>query len=113
MTTNDFKMGPKEWGVAAEAYAHLREPLTLPYGIDTLAALRVEPGERSLDLATGTGGVALAAARRGAEVVAVDWSPGMVNFLTARATGEGIEGISVRVIDGQNLDFPTAHFDAA
>lgn len=106
-------MGSKEWDAAAEDYARLREPLTIPYGLDTLAALRVEPGERLLDLATGTGGVALAAARRGAEVVAVDFSPGMVGFLAARASDEGVEGVSARVMDGQNLDLPTAHFDAA
>lgn len=109
----DFKMGSKEWDAAAEDYARLREPLTLPYGLDTLAALRVMPGERLLDLATGTGGVALAAARQGAEVVAVDFSPGMVGFLAARASGNGVKGVSARVMDGQNLDLPTAHFDAA
>ncbi len=113
MAKGDFKMGPKEWDAAAEAYARLREPLTLPYGLDTLAALRVQPGERLLDLATGTGGVALAAARRGAEVVAVDFSPGMVGFLAARAKDQGIGGVSARVMDGQNLDLPPAHFDAA
>jgi ubiquinone/menaquinone biosynthesis C-methylase UbiE len=109
----DFKMGSKAWDAAAEDYARLREPLTLPYGLDTLAALRVMPGERLLDLATGTGGVALAAARQGAEVVAVDFSPGMVGFLAARASGNGVKGVSARVMDGQNLDLPTAHFDAA
>jgi SAM-dependent methyltransferase len=113
VTTGDFKMGPKEWDATAEAYARLREPLTLPYGLETLAALQVRPGERLLDLATGTGGVALAAARRGAEVVAVDWSPGMVGFLDARTKEEGVEGVSARVMDGQNLDLPTEHFDAA
>lgn len=113
MATDDFKMGPKEWDAAAEDYARLREPLTLPYGLDTLTALRIEPGERLLDLATGTGGVALAAARMGTEVVAVDWSPGMVGFLAARSRAERVDGISARVMDGQNLELPTAHFDAA
>ncbi|WP_406700005.1 methyltransferase domain-containing protein [Singulisphaera sp. Ch08] len=113
MTSIDFNMGPKESVAAAEAYARLREPLTLPYGLDTLAALCLQPGERLLDLATGTGGVALAAARQGAEVVAVDWSPGMVGFLDARTKGEGVEGVSARVMDGQNLELPSAHFDAA
>jgi ubiquinone/menaquinone biosynthesis C-methylase UbiE len=113
VATDDFKMGPKEWDIAAEGYARLREPLTLPYGLDTLTALRIEPGERLLDLATGTGGVALAAARMGTEVVAVDWSPGMVGFLVARSRAEGVDGISARVMDGQNLELPTAHFDAA
>lgn len=113
MPTSDFKMGPGEWDAAADAYVRLREPLTLPYGLDTLEALRLGPGERLLDLAAGTGGVALAAARRGAEVVAVDWSPGMVGLLAARAGAEGVVGVSARVMDGQGLDLPTAHFDAA
>lgn len=106
-------MGAKEWDAAAESYARLREPLTLPYGLDTLAALQVQPGERLLDLAAGTGGVALTAARRGADVVAVDWSPCMVGFLSARAREEGVESVSARVMDGQKLDLPTEHFDAA
>jgi len=113
MSAIDFKPGPKEWDTATEAYARLREPLTLPYGLDTLEALRLRHGERLLDLATGTGGVALAAARQGAKVVAVDWSPGMVGFLDARAKKEGCEDVSARVMDGQNLELPAAHFDAA
>lgn len=112
MTTSDVKMGPKD-SDEAEAYARLREPLTLPYGLDTLTALRVEPGERLLDLAAGTGGVALASARRGVEVVAVDCSPGMMSFLATRAKEAGFKSVSAQVMDGQKLDLPTDHFDAA
>lgn len=104
MTTVDFKMGPREWDAAAETYERLREPLTLPYGLDTLAAIRLGPGERLLDLAT---------ALRGAEVVAVDWSPAMVGLLDARAKREGVGSVSARVMDGQDLELPTEHFDVA
>lgn len=113
MTKGGHTMQPKDWDVAAAAYARLREPLTLPYGMDTLVALQIKPGERLLDLATGTGGVAIAAASRGVEVVAVDWSAGMVAYLAARAKDEAVDGVTARVMDGQNLELPAAHFDAA
>ncbi len=113
MKSGDFKMAPKDWDTAAETYARLREPLTLPYGLDTLAALSLMPGERLLDLATGTGGVALAAARRGVEVVAVDWSSGMVSYVDSRVKSEGVDGVTARVMDGQHLDLPANHFHAA
>ncbi|WP_166831912.1 class I SAM-dependent methyltransferase [Thalassoroseus pseudoceratinae] len=106
-------MSTEQWNAIAKGYARLREPLTLPYGLDTLAAIRIAPGERLLDVACGTGAVALAAARQGTEVLAVDWSPGMVDFLSARAFEERVENLTARVMDGQNLELPTSHFDAA
>ena len=110
---DSFRIEPQGWDAATDAYARLREPLTLPYGLDTLEAIRVGPGERLLDLAAGTGGVALAAARRGAEVVAVDSSSGMMNYLATRVRREGVGGVTARVMEGQSLDQPTDSFDAA
>jgi release factor glutamine methyltransferase len=43
--------------------------------VEQLGDSRVEPGMRVLDMGTGSGIAAIAAARRGAEVVAVDISP--------------------------------------
>lgn len=111
--TDKVQMSPEQSNAIAEGYARLREPLTLPYGLDTLTATRVAPGERFLDVACGTGAVALAAARQGVEVLAVDSSPGMVDFLSARAVEERLENLTARVMDGQNLELPTSHFDAA
>ena len=110
---DSFRTEPQDWDAATDAYARIREPLTLPYGLDTLEAVRVGPGERLLDLAAGTGGVALAAARRGAEVVAVDSSSGMMNYLAARVGREGVGGVTARVMEGHSLDLPTDSFDAA
>jgi SAM-dependent methyltransferase len=68
------------------------------------------PGERWLDLATGTGAVALRAARAGAEVSAQDLAPGLIE--TAR-TMAARDGLSVRfeVGDAERLDYPDASFD--
>jgi SAM-dependent methyltransferase len=68
------------------------------------------PGERWLDLATGTGAVALRAARAGAEVIAQDLAPGLIE--TAR-TMAAQEGLSVRfdVGDAERLAYPDASFD--
>ena len=98
---------------AAAHYVRVAEPLTAPYGFDTLTALGVGPGVRLLDLAAGAGAAALEAARRGAEVVAVDWSPGMVEVLAARAADAGLPRVTARVMDGQALDLPADPFDAA
>src|SRR6185503_4841941 len=60
------------WGGAtyeriAQAFAPIHERI--------VAELAPKPGERFLDLACGTGGVAFAAARTGAEVTGLDLSP--------------------------------------
>jgi demethylmenaquinone methyltransferase/2-methoxy-6-polyprenyl-1,4-benzoquinol methylase len=69
---------------------------------------RVGPGTRALDVATGTGDLALALARRGGEVVGSDFSEGML--VRARA-----KSADVRWEQGNALalPYPDASFDAA
>jgi SAM-dependent methyltransferase len=69
-----------------------------------------QPGERFLDVATGTGAVALRAARAGADVTAVDLAPALIE--TARRNAER-EGLSVRfeVGDAEHLPYADASFD--
>lgn len=57
---------------------------------------------RLLDVAAGTGNVALAAARRGARVMATDLTPRMVELGQARGTAMGIE-VEWRVADAAAL----------
>jgi 2-polyprenyl-3-methyl-5-hydroxy-6-metoxy-1,4-benzoquinol methylase len=52
--------------------------------------LGLEPGERVLDVATGTGNLAIPAARTGALVTGVDIAPNLVTQAKARATAEGL-----------------------
>jgi demethylmenaquinone methyltransferase / 2-methoxy-6-polyprenyl-1,4-benzoquinol methylase len=67
----------------------------------------VGPGSRALDVATGTGDLALELARRGAEVVGVDFSEGMLELARKKAPG-------IRFEVGNALDLPydDGEFDA-
>ena len=96
------------WGGAsyeriAEAFAPIHERI--------VAALAPRPGEQFLDLACGTGGVALIAARRGAEVTGLDLSPGQLEKARAAATEAGLP-IQFDVGDCQSLPYGDASFDA-
>ncbi len=70
----------------------------------------MRPGERFLDLACGTGGVALVAARAGADVTGVDFSADQI--VKARAAA-GAAGLSIRYDEGdaQALPYADASFD--
>lgn len=104
---------PNRWDRIVEHYAGDGESITTPYGLDAVAGLDLHPGVRLLDVAAGTGALAMAVARRGARVLAVDSSPAMVAFLARRAREEGLSNLDARVMDGQKLDLPDASFDVA
>ena len=52
-----------------------------------ITRLELEPGERVLDVATGTGNLAIPAARTGALVTGVDIAPNLITQAKARAAG--------------------------
>jgi demethylmenaquinone methyltransferase/2-methoxy-6-polyprenyl-1,4-benzoquinol methylase len=68
----------------------------------------VGPGSRALDVATGTGDLALELASRGAEVVGMDFSERMLELARAKAPGLTFESG-----DAQALAYPDGSFDAA
>jgi len=68
------------------------------------------PGDRWLDLATGTGAVAEDAAAAGAQVTAIDLAPVLIETAKERASAKGLE-IDYRVGDAERLDLPDAAFD--
>ena len=99
---------PDHWDTAALQYEKTAHPFTARYAEAALARATLTPQSRVLDVAAGTGALALAAARTGAQVVATDFSPGMV----ARIAAAGMPNIEARVMDGQALDLPDSGFDA-
>lgn len=73
----------------------------------TVRAIDPQPGERVLDIAAGTGTSSAAIARTGADVVALDFSPGMVEVGRHKHPQlEFVEG------DATKLPFGDAEFDA-
>ena len=73
--------------------------------------LAPRPGERFLDVATGTGEVALRAARAGADVVGVDISEPLLEQARAKAERESLT-IAFDVGDAQRLPYDDGAFDA-
>jgi demethylmenaquinone methyltransferase / 2-methoxy-6-polyprenyl-1,4-benzoquinol methylase len=74
----------------------------------------VQPGQRALDLCCGTGDMAFALARRGAEVTGLDFSPSMLEIAEARLQRNFKSQISnLKFIQGdaQQIPFPDASFD--
>jgi SAM-dependent methyltransferase len=69
-----------------------------------------QPGQRLLDLATGTGAVAELAAPTGAEVVGVDIAPALIEQAMERAAARGLD-IDYRVGDVEALELEDASFD--
>jgi demethylmenaquinone methyltransferase / 2-methoxy-6-polyprenyl-1,4-benzoquinol methylase len=77
-------------------------------------AIDPRPGQRILDVATGTGLVAFALARRGAEVVAIDQSEDMLAGARARLAKHPdlSDRITFQRGEAEHLPFADAEFDA-
>lgn len=90
-------------------FAAMASRFTVPFAERALAEANLPLGAYVLDVATGNGALALAAARAGLRVLATDFSDGMVRQVLAH----GLSGLEARVMDGQALDLPDAVFDAA
>ena len=77
----------------------------------TLRVAAIRPGERVLDLATGTGITAIAARERGAQVTGVDLTPELLEVARRKAAEAGFEDIDFREGDAEALAFADASFD--
>ena len=73
-------------------------------------AVDLRPGRRVLDVATGHGNTALAAARRFCEVIGIDYVPAVLEDGRKRAVAEGLL-IDFQEGDAEELPFPDASFD--
>jgi SAM-dependent methyltransferase len=63
-----------------------------------------------LDIAAGGGALSIPAARMGAQVLATDLAPAMLELLAARASSEGLS-IRTAVMDGSSLEVGEQRFD--
>jgi ubiquinone/menaquinone biosynthesis C-methylase UbiE len=102
---------PEAWDAIAEGYDRYVAPQEVDLANEALRLVGLEPGERFLDVAAGTGGLALPAARLGARVLATDWSAAMIERFEARAQEEGLSQAEGRVLDCHALDLPDDSFD--
>ena len=103
------------WDLAVQDYDRYFVPLLRHCSERCVALADLRPGERVLDVATGTGVAAFLAAERvgsEGEVVATDISQKMVDAVRAEAERQGISNMRFQRMDAEELDFPEGSFDA-
>ena len=96
----------RTWGAGGEKYDQVSRGIAdaIEHAVD---ALDPQPGERILDVGTGTGWAARSIALRGAIVTGVDLGEEVIEAAKALSTG-----IDFLVGDAEALPFPDNHFDA-
>jgi SAM-dependent methyltransferase len=96
-----------EW--SAGDYAAIGQRLA-PAATALVEAAGVQAGMEVLDVATGTGNAALAAAARGARVVGVDLTEELIAVARRRARDEGLAA-DFLIGDAEDLEFEDGRFD--
>ena len=102
---------------ASGSYRTVVDDVVSPLGGILVETVDVQPGQRVLDVAAGTGTSALPAARRGAEVTATDLTPELLDIGRAAADIEGLGpssgsgSIEWQTADAEALPYADAEFD--
>ena len=100
------------WNDIAIGYDTFVTPTHFWLGREAVRRVGLRPGMQFLDVAAGSGALAIPAARLGARVLSTDISPVMLERLAARARGEALD-VETRVMDGHALELDDETFDVA
>jgi ubiquinone/menaquinone biosynthesis C-methylase UbiE len=106
----------KSWAARMRHYDRHAAPNTARFAAVLLDLVRPQPGERVLDVATGSGVVAVAAARLvgpDGSVVATDLVPEWEAIVQERCTAAGVSNVTFRAMGAETLDLPDGAFDVA
>ena len=95
---------------AAGDYAAVADRIDEVPPRDLLDRVRVHPGDEVLDVATGTGNIALPAAAAGANVIGLDITPELLETARVRASEQGVEVDWIEG-DAEDLPFDDERFD--
>lgn len=101
------------WDAVAAGYDEFVTPTHETLANEALRRAGLRPGMRFLDVAAGSGALGLAAARLGAEAVATDISPRMIDLLNAHAREEHLSNLKGLVMDGHDLQLDDDSFDCS
>ena len=92
-------------------YPRIVHDVVAPLGPVLVESAGVRAGQRVLDVAAGTGNAAVPAARTGADVVATDLTPELLEVGEREAREHGLD-LAWEVADAEALPYPDADFDA-
>ena len=95
---------------AAGDYAAVAEHIDAVPPSDLLGRITIMPGQEVLDVATGTGNLALRAAAAGAHVTGLDLAPELFAAARRRAAENGVE-VTWTEGDAEHLPYDDASFD--
>ena len=84
--------------------------ITVPLADELVAAVDLAPGGSVLDVATGTGNVAIASARAFCPTTGIDYVSSRVDIAARRAAAEGLD-ITFEVGDAEALPYDDDRFD--
>ncbi len=101
------------WDAIAPGYDEYVTPTHTRLANAALDHLDIGPSTRFLDVAAGSGALGFAAAQRGAQVLATDLSPGMIERLHDNAQKRGLTNLTGQVMDGHDLDLSDGSVDAS
>jgi ubiquinone/menaquinone biosynthesis C-methylase UbiE len=110
ITTGYTELRDKQQKVWSSGDYNKIAAITVPVSEHLVEHAGVMPGERVLDVATGTGHVALAAARRSAVSVGIDYVPELLEIARRRAAAEDLD-IEFTEADAENLPYGDGTFD--
>src|SRR5918993_491653 len=105
-----------EWTERVERYARDAAPRTRPFAGALVALLPPAAGAQVLDVATGTGLVAVEAARRvgpRGSVLATDFLPAWEPFVRTTTSAARVTNVTFASMPAEALDLPDASFDVA
>lgn len=104
------------YDAVTEQFDFYTERLTSPLAAHLVSLAEIKPSDSVLDVGTGTGVVALLAAKKiaeGGKVHGIDLSEGMLATATAKAEKLGLkEKVKFSQMDAENLEFEAETFDA-
>ena len=112
MTLEEQQQTRAAWDKIAPGYDKTNTPTQMWLGNEGLRRVGLLSGMRFLDVAAGSGALSMPAARIGAQVLATDQSPVMLDLLGQRAREEGLS-IETSVMDGRALELYDESFDMA
>lgn len=101
--------GPNPWTLGD--YPRVAREVVGPLGGELVRACRITAGQRVLDVAAGSGNAALAAADVGAEVIASDLTPSLLDAGRLEAELRGIRQVTWQQADAEDLPFRDDEFD--
>jgi O-methyltransferase/aklanonic acid methyltransferase len=108
------QMIEKVFDDAATTYNRVGPSIFTQWGTHLIEQMPLAPGQRVLDVATGTGAVLFPAARRvgtGGHVTGIDLSGAIIQEAERNARAEGLNNVAFRKMDAEHLEFPDQAFD--